>query len=281
MSNMHPLVSVYIPTHNRPDFLERALSSLERQTYKHIEVLVCDDASECDLSAIRTRFESSFHSLRWLRNDEPLGACASRNRLIWLASGEYITGLDDDDEFLPTRLENLLRHPMLNSYSYLCSSNIVDTGKLRYRGSRYSGVIDSGNLIFGNLVGNQVFTRTEYLKRIGGFDESFPAWQDYDAWFRLTKDVGPGLKIKTPTYVLNVGHEIGRISTSSKAKLGYERFVEKHKLYLSDRARNSLNIEDKINRNQPLTIDDFRCRLPLKVYKKVFTFFIKKLLINK
>ena len=113
---LSPLVSIYVPTHNRPALLVRALESIERQAYKNIEVLVCDDGSTMDLSSIREKFAKKFSNFVWMRNENPLGACASRNRLIEVAKGEYITGLDDDDELELNRIELFLQSSRLSRY---------------------------------------------------------------------------------------------------------------------------------------------------------------------
>lgn len=270
------LVSIYIPTRNRPDFLERALNSVVAQTYQELEVLVCDDGSDVNLDEIKNKFDNKFLKFVWIRNETALGACAARNRLISLAKGDYITGLDDDDEFLPNRIQSFIDHPDLEKFAYLCSSYLINTGKMAYRGSRYSGVIDGHNLKYGNLVGGHVFTRTENLRRISGFDECFPAWQDYDAWYRLTLTVGPGYKVSTASYKVNLDHELGRITTSNNAHLGYKLFIEKHADSLNDVALKSLYLEDKINRREKIRLHEISFGLPLRVYKKVFISFVKK-----
>ncbi|MFD2837427.1 glycosyltransferase family 2 protein [Azotobacter vinelandii] len=96
-----PLVSVYIPTRNRLEKLERALRSVLGQTYANHEILVCDDASTDGTFERISRLARSERKIRYLRNPAPRGACSARNLGIFAARGEFITGLDDDDEFTP------------------------------------------------------------------------------------------------------------------------------------------------------------------------------------
>ncbi|HFO5175091.1 TPA: glycosyltransferase family 2 protein, partial [Escherichia coli] len=102
-----PLVSVYITTKNRPVFLERALKSVVNQTYKKIEILICNDGSDdCydkDYNAVINKYTTLFQNINieYRKNIESLGACESRNLLIENARGVFITGLDDDDYFFP------------------------------------------------------------------------------------------------------------------------------------------------------------------------------------
>ncbi|WPQ27744.1 hypothetical protein JJW40_08495 [Klebsiella pneumoniae] len=89
---------------------------------------------------------------------------------------------------------------------------------------------------------------------MGGFDEHLPAWQDYDAWINLTKKIGNGYRIEKYNYQWNIDHEEGRISNSSKAEIGYNLFIEKHKDILSKDNLRNLYIQDKINRNVDISL---------------------------
>lgn len=116
-----PLVSIYIPTHNRREKLERALSSVLGQTYENYEILVCDDGSTDGTCEWISKLTQTNQKIRYLRNPAPRGACSARNLGIFAARGEFITGLDDDDEFTPDRLEHLL-HIWDDKYAFVCSN---------------------------------------------------------------------------------------------------------------------------------------------------------------
>ena len=98
-----PLITVYIPTHNRSILLKRAVDSVLRQTYENFEIIICDDGSSDNTADYLVDLASRDHRVKFIRNNEPKGACFSRNRCIELAKGEFITGLDDDDEFVENR----------------------------------------------------------------------------------------------------------------------------------------------------------------------------------
>lgn len=102
-----PRVSVVIPTFNRRAVLQRCLAALARQTYSNLDVIVVDDASTDDTTAmlavhgdsLRRPADGERHprpALTVLRNDRNLGANASRNRGIRAASGEIVAFLDSD-----------------------------------------------------------------------------------------------------------------------------------------------------------------------------------------
>lgn len=221
-------VTIYMPTHNRRDMLLRALASIQAQTWKNIEVIVVDDGSSDDTWQVLSELACHWPVLIPLRHEVPKGACAARNTAIAKASGWFITGLDDDDELKPEHIENLLNH-WDAKYSCVVASMLNDNGKQQIRQGREYGVIDLNALLHYNRLGNQVFTLTQRLKEIGGFDESLPAFQDYDCWVRLLNRFGPALKLQNHSYVLHTAHEMNRISSSNERRLkALALFCDKH-----------------------------------------------------
>lgn len=104
-----PLVSVVIPTYKRNDTLLRAIDSVYSQTYKNLEVIVVDDNAE--FPEIREANEKNlikYPNVVLIKNEKNLGGGLSRNAGIKVASGEYIAFLDDDDEYLPEKIEKQL-----------------------------------------------------------------------------------------------------------------------------------------------------------------------------
>src|SRR3954466_15167188 len=99
------LVSVYIPTRNRRALVERAIKAVLEQDYRELEVIVVDDASTDDTPAFLKAAAAADSRLTFFANDRPSGAPAARNRAIAAAKGAFVTGLDDDDYFEPTRSE--------------------------------------------------------------------------------------------------------------------------------------------------------------------------------
>lgn len=237
------LVSIYIPTHNRSCLLRRALDSVVSQTYKNLEVIVINDGSQDDTNAVVQEYMDQVKRLILLENDFPKGACYSRNRGIEIASGTFITGLDDDDEFKPNHIEILLSNFKPEIYSFIAVSNFEDTGAGQFYRDDGVGEIGLNEILHSNVVGNQVFTKTKYLQEIGGFDIQLPASQDYDTWVRLIHKYGPGLKIKEATYIWYTGHELNRITNNSEKRLkALDMFYHKHSALMSDAQKASFSI---------------------------------------
>jgi glycosyltransferase involved in cell wall biosynthesis len=101
---MNPLVSVVIPTRNRPDSVLRAVASVSAQTFREIEIVVVIDGPDSETVVALTAAQASEPRLRFLALDHNQGGSGARNRGIEAAKGDWIALLDDDDEWLPHKL---------------------------------------------------------------------------------------------------------------------------------------------------------------------------------
>lgn len=99
-----------MPTWNRQQLAIRAIKSVLRQDYSNWEMIIVDDCSTSweQLQQYVTALNDP--RITYIHNDINSGACAVRNQAIMLAQGEYITGIDDDDEWTPNRLSVFLAH---------------------------------------------------------------------------------------------------------------------------------------------------------------------------
>ncbi len=186
-------VSVIIPTYNRAEFLRSAIKSVLDQTFQDFEIIVIDDASTDDTPGIIDDFNES--RIRYLRHEINEGGSATRNTGIKVSNGKYIAFLDDDDEWLPEKLE--MQVQVLESS--LPEVGGVYTGFLkidRTTGRVLEKVIPSkrGNLFKELVIGNVIGTastpllRKECFQKVGLFDENLPSSQDLDMWIRIAKD---------------------------------------------------------------------------------------------
>ena len=162
----------------------------------------------------------------------------------------FAPSLDDDDQFSKDRISIFIHEACINGRDIISANHEFSDGKTLKKGPAYSGEITFDDMKYKNHIGNQIFTKTKYIREIGGFDEDLPAWQDYDAWFRLLKKHGNSFRVSASTYIVNVDHGGNRISTSSKAYKGHLMFLEKHALELSENQVKSLRLMDLINRGQ-------------------------------
>lgn len=187
-----PRVSVVIPTHNRPDFLRAAISSVLHQTFEDFELVIVDDASETNTLEV----VDSFHDrrLKLIRHENRKGGSAARNTGIVNSRGAYVAFLDDDDEWLPEKLRlqvDLLQNSPARVgivYSgYLAveraTGEVWDVRRPTRKGDL------SEQLLQDNWVGSpsSVLARRECFQNAGLFDESLPSFQDYDLWIRISR----------------------------------------------------------------------------------------------
>ncbi|CZV56299.1 glycosyl transferase family protein [Enterobacter hormaechei] len=231
-----PLISVYMPTWNRETLTIRAIQSVLKQDYTHWELIIIDDFSS-SFDKLQTYIaDLNDPRITYIRNEFNSGACAVRNQAIRMAKGYLITGLDDDDEWLPTRLSSFLacqhklqQHSFLYADDYLCDS----TGYKHLNELQVYPKPPYKKNLFDkrNIIGNQMLTLTSRMQQVL-FDEHLTAAQDYDAFYRLAETYGDPFKLDVITQVLYVNHGEVRITCSGRKFSGYLDFYRKHKAKL-------------------------------------------------
>jgi glycosyltransferase involved in cell wall biosynthesis len=216
MSTNTPLVSVIIPTHNRSDLLPKAICSVLRQTYTNLECIVVDDASTDDTERVVQQLADE--RLVYLRHETNQGASATRNTGIAHAKGDFIAFLDDDDEWLPTKLEKQVPHiqslPASVGMVYCWMDYYDDQGRLviehhpTYRGYVFPYVLDQQRI--GGCP--TLLVRRPVIEKVGSFDESLPRGNDGDfirrVCLKYEVDFIPEVLVK-----VRVGHGHERITS--------------------------------------------------------------------
>lgn len=250
-----PLVSIYIATKDRRTLLERAISSALQQTYPNIEVVVTNDGSKDSTRAYLEQISRSDRRIKIINHATSKGACISRNVALRACNGEFVTGLDDDDFFTKDRIAHFVAI-YSDKWSFICSNTLLVTSYIAYESAMTDSVITIEDIKMRNKIGSQIFIKKERILDIGGYDEAFAAWQDYDLWFRLVKEYGSALKIHQCTYVVDTSSAQHRISNSSNAHAGYMQFIEKHGKLLNNKEILSQKINDLCNRNEKIALID-------------------------
>jgi len=190
MNESTELVSAVITTHNRLDYLKRAIDSVLTQTYPNIECIVVSDASTDGTDEYcNGRSDIKFISIP---KSESHGGNYARNLGIKAAKGKYIAFLDDDDAWLPTKIEKQYQLAEEKKSSLVYCQRIfeyVANGKV-YKRVPMKGKSLEGNLkesIFRHHITNTscIFARKDTLYEIGLYDENLLKWQEYDLMIRL------------------------------------------------------------------------------------------------
>ncbi len=109
-STEQPLVSVGIPTYERPEGLRNTLRYITRQTYPNIEIIISDNCSSGDETrAVAEQFISEYPYIRYFRQERNIGVMANFKFVLEKAAGEYFMWAADDDEWESNFIEVCLR----------------------------------------------------------------------------------------------------------------------------------------------------------------------------
>lgn len=253
---MKQLVTIILPTKDRLSLLKRAVDSILKQDYSNIELIIIDDSSSDGTKQFLTNLVATSCYVTVLTNESSKGACVSRNRAVEVASGQYITCMDDDDYLKPNHISNLLSH-LSEDYSCVSANmaRVVDGKEKPF--AYYTGSVDLDNHFYYNRIGNHILTFTSRLKAVGGFDEDFPAFQDYECWTRIIKAYGPVYRVPECTYILDNHHGFERISSSSSRKImGLDLFLSKYRLDMKPKHKRSLSLLRKRFLKEQVTLFD-------------------------
>jgi glycosyltransferase involved in cell wall biosynthesis len=216
--------------------LQAAIESVLNQTHREIEVIVVDDASTDGTKDYLTELAAKDRRVKFLANSQSKGACVARNMAIKQAQGVFVTGLDDDDEFEPFHIESLVSSWRLLEKTPLQFSALYFQYKYKKDGKySYSQKLSSvsyEDLHAANHIGNQIFSTRERFIEAGLFDESMPAWQDLEFFYRFLKHHGPARLVDVNSYIFDITPRGDRISTSNKLKIlnTYIKFITIHNL---------------------------------------------------
>ncbi|MEC2390008.1 hypothetical protein BK709_01080 [Bacillus thuringiensis serovar shandongiensis] len=115
--NQMPLVSVLIPTYNRPKYFQIALESAIKQTYKNIEIIVTDDSTNDETYKCIQPYLVKYQNIFYYKNPNTIGGAHNFIHALEKSNGEYINFLMDDDIFAPNKIEMMLAY-FLEDYAH-------------------------------------------------------------------------------------------------------------------------------------------------------------------
>ncbi|MDE6963459.1 MAG: glycosyltransferase, partial [Lachnospiraceae bacterium] len=101
-----PLISVIVPVFNGQDYLEKCIESIEKQTYKNLEIIIINDGSTDDTAAVCVKLRENYENIHVITTEDE-GVSAARNAGIEAAKGEFLTFVDADDRLRPKTLKVL------------------------------------------------------------------------------------------------------------------------------------------------------------------------------
>ena len=251
-------ISAIITTYQRNEkTVERALNSVLEQSYPITEVLMVDDnPNDSPLCRKIQDLCSQHQNVVYVKQAGNRGACAARNLGIKKSTGEFIGFLDDDDIWLPDKIQ-LQIQAFENNDSLgmvFCSGFQIDemTGeKSDYYNCQSSRTVSFEKLLGFDLVGttSNPLIRRECFDRVGGFWEEQPARQDYEMWLRIAKEYQIiGIEGRHFVYTLHTGDQITK--DLQKSYTGFRNIYFRHKEDYRKYPRARINILNCIIRNR-------------------------------
>jgi len=189
----NPLVSVIVPTYNRPQQLMTALKSVAAQTYKNIEAVVVNDGGQDVANLIEELKEDlQINYITYKKNKD---RAAARNIGLKSANGAYIAYLDDDDMYHSDHIETALKiltnsdFKIVYTDAFRTFQKKINTGYgVVRRDIPYSHDFQPGIFLQTNITPTLcVVHEKKIIDEIGGFDETLPVLEDWDLWIRMSQ----------------------------------------------------------------------------------------------
>lgn len=199
-----PLVSIIIPCYNHEKFLDDCITSILRQDYENIEVLICDDysidGSFEKIKLYEDRMQRRFKRVVIMQNDINQGVTKNLNKMLLKAKGEFIKIIASDDLMAETAISKfvsfLIEFPQID---------MVIANGARITEEQHYPNVDYGAPIYGDVpdvtssglfsrifILNEIFApgvmiRKSVYDRYGFYDEEI-AIEDFEFWLRILKD---------------------------------------------------------------------------------------------
>jgi glycosyltransferase involved in cell wall biosynthesis len=295
-------VSVVIPTYKREvKYLQRAIESIRNQTYKNTEIVIVDDNPpnsnyRQEVMQYMGQFKNN-NDLIYILNPKNLGGSISRNNGINAATGDYITFLDDDDEYLPKKIAKQLEFMVQNGCDMSFTDlKLVNESKIIVDYREYSDLqkFDKMNLLkyhlMRHLTGTPTFMyKAKELKDIGGFEDAKMGQEFY----LMLKSIENNLEIQylPECDVLAYRHSDGGISHGKNkisGELALNNFKRKYfhlfsfreKMFIQFRHYAVMVIAYKRNKNYLQSLLNGILMFivsPIDFFREIYKFIMKKL----
>lgn len=183
------LVSIVLPVFNCSSFISSAISSLIRQTYQNIEIIIINDGSTDGTSDICQAFAELDSRIR-IYNQPNRGISASLNLGISLAKGYWIARMDADDISMPHRIEAQLIFARANGIDILGSNIFLFSGNINLGLRKYpvtNSQIRSQALFNSPLCHPSIFIKSIIIKQYL-YNSDYNGIEDYELWLRMMRD---------------------------------------------------------------------------------------------
>lgn len=267
---MGSLVSVVIPTYSRPINLDRAITSVLKQTYSPIEIIVVDDNNPNTKERQETETMMKKYrdcvSVNYIQHEKNKNGSAARNTGLRIAKGVYITFLDDDDEIEPAKIEKQIEKleamseewgACYTAYKTLRPNGVIEHSFESRSGECYIYALMK-TMFLGS--GSNLLVKKVIADRINGYDETFKRSQDLEFLARVAEQTKIAF---VDEELLTVHWEDGRKKTYSEVA----SHCDYYRKVFQDRI-DKLSEYDRERVITVITLDQCKIALVYKEYKE-------------
>ncbi len=136
-----PLVSIALPVYNGEKWLEQSISTLIKQSYQNVEIIIADDCSSDSSQKICERYASRYSQITFIKNENNLGAQGNFRKILHRCSGKYVTYASQDDYWDENFISHLVEKLESDNNAVLAASaaQLLDKKDKKYKQLRFNG----------------------------------------------------------------------------------------------------------------------------------------------
>lgn len=151
-----PLVSIIMPSYNAEGFIAQSIESVLQQTYQNWELLITDDCSDDRTPEIVHSYCKKDPRIDFIIAPQHRGIANTRNQSIARARGRLVAFLDNDDLWVPDKLEKQVRFMLENDYAFVYSAYELmnEDGSPKRKTIHTAGVIDYNKYLRNTIIGS-------------------------------------------------------------------------------------------------------------------------------
>ena len=230
-----PLISVILCTYNGERFLEEQIRSIINQTYPNIEFIIADDCSTDSTRAIINRF-NHLSNVRIIFNEKNKGFAKNFESAAMFATADYLAFSDQDDIWLPQKIEKLYKtistYSLVYSDSILIDENGVSLNKKLSDFRNFKKTIhDSRGFLFHNVVsGHTILIKKDLLVKALPIPEGYY----HDWWLAYQAANLNGIVLLNEALTLYRQHSKTITKTIREKKIGSRKFEKRYKDFLKE-----------------------------------------------
>ena len=237
-----PLVSIVLSTFDRPELVMTAIQSVLNQTFNSWELIIVDDngiGTQAQKETFLKLKDLNYPNIKYHPLEKNMGCCGARNEGIKVSNGELIAFFDDDDVWMPDKLQKQVSSWQQNKDAGVIFSNMIvedSYAKYEYITDFPEDYLNEKQLLKRGegICTSALMVEKKILNKVGLFDESLESYTDYDMLLRLSQITSSAI-VKKPLIIYKVLFR--GISKNMKRKYqGKLSILEKYKhLYFTQK----------------------------------------------